>query len=353
MFVQKKIYSTLSYRACCTRYMILVVALVLSVTIFSCSIDINAVLERVPMSGAPSIVGERNIDQNNVHSDDAQIAYTEFAVYDSEHEITHTLAARMRVHVRVARFFVQYLQDLLAIDGIHELVEILELEQYIANAYGVQKVDIRTHSDLAYSATRGSTDDKDNNATTNIDIEVYPLAISRWDTIIIDFDTGDLLQSMHTLNIPYTIHETPHNTSVLHDGAQYEWRITISRSFISALFGQLSQGGGIDISALFLPDQDSVGIHAFPEHIAWAFSEYIPQADAEHLVTHSSLETTVNKTWVTQDNHTPDPGWTLSQGEYISDDSLFRSMPNASAQHQTDLLVPILYSMSEHMILRY
>lgn len=217
-----------------------------------------------------------------------------------------TLGADMNITIDIAQYFIQYVEDLLGIEGVHGLIDKIQLEKYLDDLECINNVEVRTTNGLNTK--------------------------SPYDSILLKFSTTNLVSVLDSLKIPYSITQQENFQQM---------ELAISRVFIVNILNSFSEIRDNNLISIFLPDSKTVPQEQFTKYIAWAFSEYQTESKIEQSLENSTIVFVMQK----GKNITaplPDPMWKIKTNNTIS-----------NKQTQQQHFISLLYTDAKKLIFTY
>lgn len=165
----------------------------------------------------------------------------------------NNVQADIQVNIVMEQYLVQYMYDLLGVRTLTEMIEYISIKTYLANKKSISDIQVKSNRNT-------------NQQTSTIDIVFY---------------SNDIFQTLKEFRIPYTIEKKP-KYDILH--------ITIGRAFLMAFFSSFQAIDDLGIIPSLFPDKTIIPKTQFPQHIAWAFSDYEEPQTITNDVEHSSID---------------------------------------------------------------
>lgn len=166
--------------------------------------------------------------------------------------------ADVSVNIALKEYLMRYLNDLLGVNSIDALIEYIDIEKYFESKTSVSNVQI--------TGTKDTTQ-----RTSSINIAFY---------------SDDIFTSLDELNIPYEI-EKKKDYNVLN--------IIVSREFLSIFLDSFQTIKDFGLVDSFFPDKKVISKKQFPNHIAWAFSDYNKKSEIKKDLKQSFIEFSMEK----------------------------------------------------------
>ena len=225
-----------------------------------------------------------------------------------ETELSH-VQSDINIKVEVAKFFVEYLSDLLGVDGIQGIMEKISLEAFLLAKESVDS------------------------ATVNIDTSSKEVA-----TVNISMFANNIVNMLESMDVPVAIEE-------LQSRQQFE--LDITREFLVSFLNNIPELREMSIIESLLPDEETVAQADFPEYIAWSFSEYKDEESIINILNNSKFIITLKK-GKNGNRNMLDLNWNRI---YITRDDTMEVVP--AMQQQSLKLVPLLYNTNNNVVFTF